>query len=342
MKIRSRSPLRLGFGGGGTDLSSYCNVHGGYILNATIDQYAYAFLEPPDEPLIRLIALDQKIEREYPLADFLQTDGVLDLHKGVYNRIVKQFNNHEPLPVILTTFSDAPPGSGLGSSSTLVVALLNSFVEYLNLPVGEYDMAHLAFEIERIDIGLNGGKQDQYAATFGGFNFMEFYANDRVIVNPLRIKDWIVSELEMSLVLFFTGISRDSAWIIEEQTKNVSEGQLDAVTAMHELKKEALLMKEALLRGELLTFAERMERGWLAKKRTAGRVSNPMIDSIYEGAKRNGAIAGKASGAGGGGFIMFMVDPQRRIQLISYLKGLEGSVFNFRFTNQGTQSWRVE
>jgi D-glycero-alpha-D-manno-heptose-7-phosphate kinase len=251
MQIRSRAPLRLGFAGGGTDVSPYCDIYGGLVMNATIDMYAYANIALNGEKRVCFVAKDKQQSVEYPLAGRLELDGTLDIHKGVYNRIVRQFNQGEPIALILTTFSDAPAGSGLGSSSTLVVAMVKAFVELLNLPLGEYDIAQLAYQIEREDVGLNGGKQDQYAATFGGFNFMEFNADNRVIVNPLRIKNWIISELESSIVLFYTGVSRESAAIVDQQSNNVKGHDAVAIQALHEVKAEAATMKECLLRGNI-------------------------------------------------------------------------------------------
>ncbi|MEC0227945.1 GHMP family kinase ATP-binding protein [Paenibacillus alba] len=339
MIIRSKAPLRLGLAGGGTDVSPYCDEFGGYVLNATLDMYAYCTIETTNDDKISFHAADRDEFFESESCQELTLDGVLDLHKGIYNRIIKQFNQSTPLSFKMTTFSDAPAGSGLGSSSTMVVAILQAFVEWMNLPLGEYDIAHLAYEIERIDVGLSGGRQDQYAATFGGFNFIEFYADDRVIVNPLRIKSWVINELESSTVLYYTGASRESANIINEQVRNAENKNEKSLQAMHELKADALIMKEAILKGDLRKFAEYLGKSWDAKKRMASSISNSSIDRIYDLAMDCGAYAGKVSGAGGGGFMMFMVDPVHRLQLISELRKQNGQVINFHFTQNGMESW---
>ncbi|MEP7252442.1 MAG: dehydrogenase, partial [Ginsengibacter sp.] len=216
---RSKAPLRIGLAGGGTDVSPYSDQYGGAILNATVSLFAYANIETLDENAIIVQALDRKEEQRFEWAESLPIDGKLDLLKGVYNRIHKDFGM--PLTGFrLSTFVDAPAGSGLGTSSTLVVAIIGAFVEWLKLPLGDYDIAHYAYQIEREDLKLTGGKQDQYAAMFGGVNFMEFYEDDKVIVNPLRIKSQYLHELENNLVLYFTATSRESASIINEQVKN--------------------------------------------------------------------------------------------------------------------------
>ena len=342
MIIRSRAPLRLGLAGGGTDVSPYCDEYGGAVLNLTIDMYAYTIIEPTDNGRVHFYAadIDQHFESEADGA-VLEIADPLILHRAVYRRIVNQFNDGKPLPCKITTFCDAPPGSGLGTSSTVVVSLLKAFVEWLNLPLGEYEIAHLAFEIERIDAGLGGGRQDQYAATFGGVNFMEFLADDRVIVNPLRIKNWIMSELETSLVLFNSGTSRSSAKIIAEQTANLSHHSGTTRDALHELKREAFQMKECLLRGDFDRLAQCMRKSWDAKKRLAANVSNTMIDNVVEQALAAGARAGKVSGAGGGGFVTFLVDPERRVSVINTLSRLEGRVMTCHFTRHGTEGWKI-
>ncbi len=250
MLIRSRAPLRLGLAGGGTDVSPYCDEFGGAILNATIDYYAYAALQPLETNTVEFESADLHESASYPAQAVLKNDGRLDLFKAVYNHVVRHFNGGRPLSLRMSTRVDVPAGSGLGSSSTLVVAMLAAYVEWLNVPLGDYELANTAFLIERVEAGLQGGKQDQYAAAFGGFNFMEFGQNGRVLVNPLRVKDWVVSELEASLLLYFTGRSRTSANIIEEQSRNVRDRNAKALDAMHAVKEEAFRMKECLLRGD--------------------------------------------------------------------------------------------
>lgn len=341
MIIRARAPLRLGLAGGGTDVSPYCDIYGGYALNATIDRYAYAVIKTLDEPVVRFVATDQQVEKVKAMAESLPLNGKLDLHKAVYNHIVQHFNGGKPIPLELSTFCDAPVGSGLGSSSTLVVTMIRAFAELLNLPLDDYAIAHIAYKIERVDCCLQGGRQDQYSATFGGFNFMEFYADERAIINPLRVKNWIICELEASLVLFFTGVSRESAHIIADQSNNVKSGSADALEAMHGIKREAFVMKECLLRGDFAGLVESMRLGWENKKRSARMVSNPHIDAIYDAAIKAGAFAGKVSGAGGGGFMWFFVPTEKRMDVIRTLNDFGGQVSNCHFTKNGTQAWRI-
>jgi D-glycero-alpha-D-manno-heptose-7-phosphate kinase len=339
--VRARAPLRLGLAGGGTDVSPYCDIYGGFVLNAAVDRYAYAVITTLDEPVVRFVATDQQVEEVRSAEAPLTLNGKLDLHKAVYNHIVKNFNGGKPISLELSTFCDAPAGSGLGSSSTLVVVMIRAFAELLNLPLDDYTIAHMAYQIERVDCGLQGGRQDQYSATFGGFNFMEFYADERAVINPLRVKNWILCELEASLVLYFTGVSRESAHIIADQSGNVKSGAADALEAMHGIKREALAMKECLLRGDFEGLVESMRLGWENKKRSAKTVSNPHIDAIYDAAIQAGALAGKVSGAGGGGFMWFFVPTEKRMDVIRTLNGFGGQVSNCHFTKHGTQAWRI-
>jgi D-glycero-alpha-D-manno-heptose-7-phosphate kinase len=341
MIVRARAPLRLGLAGGGTDVSPYADLHGGHVLNATIDRYAYAVIKTLDDPVVRFVATDQQTSQVQSISEPPVLNGKLDLHVAVYNNMIQHYNYGRPIAMELSTFCDVPAGSGLGSSSTLVVVMIRAFAELLNLPLDDYTVANLAHKIERIDCGLQGGRQDQYSATFGGFNFMEFYAEGRAVINPLRVKNWIICELEASLVLFYTGVSRESAKIIADQSNNVMSGAFDAIEAMHGIKREALVMKECLLRGDFPGFVDSMRQGWENKKRSAKAVSNPHIDEIYEAAIDAGALAGKVSGAGGGGFMLYFVPTERRMDVIRTLNRFDGQVSNCHFTKHGTQAWRV-
>ena len=311
------------------------------MLNATIDRYAYAVIKPLDEATLVFNAADQVRSEVLPLVDRLALDEGLILHRAVYNEIVETYNSGQPIAVELTTHCDAPVGSGLGASSTVVVVMIRAFAELLNLPLDDYAIAQLAYKIERIDCGLQGGRQDQYAATFGGFNFMEFYDNDRAVINTLRLKNWVIYELEASLLLFYTGISRESATIIADQSQNILLGQDDAVEAMHTMRREAIQMKECILKGDFRGMIQCMHEGWASKKRSARTVSNPQIEAIFDAAMEAGALAGKISGAGGGGFIMFFVPPEHRMSVITRLNQFDGVVSNCHFTKTGAEAWRV-
>ena len=341
MIVRARAPLRLGLAGGGTDVAPFCDLHGGFVMNAAIDKFAYAIVDESPSGQVEFHALDHDANAAWPAGSVVAGEDKLQLLTGAYLRVCRDFLGGRQPPLRIRTFSDAPPGSGLGSSSTLMVALVTALAEYFSLALGDYDIAHLAYCIERRDLAMAGGKQDQYAAAFGGFNFMEFHAGDRVIVNPLRIKDWVLAELEASLVLYFTGVSRASAKIIDEQARNAAAGAEVAVDAMHALKREAVQMKESLLKGDFPAFAATMQKGWEAKKRMAASISTPAIDAIERVAVRHGAKATKVSGAGGGGFMMFVCDPADRVRLSRALAAEGGALLDFHFNPQGAVAWRT-
>jgi len=339
--FRSRAPLRLGLAGGGTDISPFSDNYGGFVLNSTIDLYAQSILEPLDNDRIIFVAEDLQETANLESSLYLDYKGPLKLHCAIYNRIVKQFNIKQPLSFKLTTFADVPPGSGLGTSSTLVVSIIKIFSEWLNLVIGKSELANLAFEIERKDLKLAGGKQDHYAASFGGFNFIEFGpGSDRVKVNALNIKDWIRNELESSTVLFYTGQSRESARIIEDQIEGIKKKSSIPLLAMQELKKDALEMKEAILQGDFNSYGMILDRSWKTKKKLSISTSSLELDSLYNLAIQAGALSGKISGAGGGGFFMFLVSADKRMNLIRELEKQKGRVINFHFTPSGAESWR--
>jgi D-glycero-alpha-D-manno-heptose-7-phosphate kinase len=365
MIYRSKAPLRIGLAGGGTDVSPYSDLYGGAILNASVSLYAHATIEPLAENTIILQGLDRGEEQTFEVGATqsaghgaglapLPIDGTLDLLKGVYNRLLKEYGGGSggtgasgsagsgfPKGFRLSTFVDAPAGSGLGTSSTLVVAIIGVFAEMLRLPLGEYDMAHLAYDIERVDLRMAGGRQDQYAATFGGVNYMEFYGEDKVIVNPLRVKQQYLFELENNLLLYYTSTSRESAKIIEKQSQNVVDKKEKSIEAMHQLKHQAQLMKEALLKGRIHEIGEILDFGFRQKQQMAEGISNPLIDDMYDKARKAGATGGKISGAGGGGFMTFYCPGISKYRVMEALSSFGGYCKPYQFTDHGLTSWTI-
>ena len=321
-------------------MSPYSDLYGGAILNATVSLYASANIEPLADHTIILQAIDHKLEQRFEAREQLPLDGKLDLLKGVYNRIQREYK-----PALagfrLSTFVDAPAGSGLGTSSTLVVAIVGAFAEMLRLPLGEYDVAHLAYEIERKDLQMAGGRQDQYAATFGGVNYMEFYGDDKVIVNPLRVKQQYLFELENNLLLYYTSTSRESAKIIEKQSRNVSDKKDKPIEAMHLLKQQSQMMKEALLKGRLNEIGDILDFGFHQKRKMADGISNDLMEEIYDAAKNAGATGGKVSGAGGGGFMIFYCPGNTKYAVTEALARFGGYCKPYQFVDHGLTTWTI-
>ncbi len=340
--LRGRAPLRLGLGGGSTDVEPYSTQYGGRILNATIDKYAYAFVEHGPDGAVAFSSPDRDRAGEADIDGLAALEEDFPLHVAVYRRVVAEFNGGAPLPLRLATQVDAPPGSGLGSSSALVVAMLMTTCEFIGVSPGPYELARMAWEVERVDLGMAGGWQDHYAAAFGGFNFMETRRKGGIVVNPLRIRRDVIIELEASLLLYFGGVSRFSSDVIAQQQRNVVDGDEDAIDATHAIRSEALEMKDHLVVGDIPGFSDSLLRGWEAKKRTASQISNPAIEHAYAVAQAHGMVAGKVSGAGGGGFLMMIVDPRRRIEVARNLEQeCGGSVTPCLFTKDGAVTWRI-
>jgi D-glycero-alpha-D-manno-heptose-7-phosphate kinase len=342
MIIRSKAPLRVSFAGGGTDVSPYADERGGLVLNATITKYAYVTLHPRHDDTIQLHSTTYHTTAKYNIDEPLPYDGTLDLVKAVINRVFQDKDAAPTRACGLEFFvhNDAPPGSGLGGSSTMVVALVGAFREWLHTPWTDYDVANLAFQIERVDMRMAGGKQDQYAAAFGGFNFIEFQ-RDRVIVNPLRIRRSTLNELQHNLLLCYTGTTRRSARIIESQVQNYREGATDAVRAMDELKRLAVEMKKSLLVDNLDDFGALLHDAWLSKRQMAAQISNAQIDELYEAARKAGALGGKISGAGGGGYMFFFCPNNTKYGVAEALEKLGAQVVDFGFDLEGMQTWCV-
>lgn len=334
----AKAPFRLGLAGGGTDVSPYCDQFGGAVVNATINKYAHASIIPRNDGKIVFIQENKNLRLELNAKNVLEIHPDFALQIGVYNHVVKHFAN-QPISFELVTSMDVPSGSGLGTSSTLVVAILSAFAEWLNLPLGNYDLAQVAFRIERVDLGMNGGRQDQYAATFGGFNFIDFKKEGSVLVNPLHLNKNFVHDLAYYLVLFYMKSSRASANIIAKQQENVRKGKTQAIEATHALKGFTQDMKEALMQSDLEKIGSMMHSSWTEKKKLTAQITNTKIDALYAAALEAGAIGGKISGAGGGGFMMFCCPAHTRTQVIQALKEIGGQVFPYSFVNQGVERW---
>jgi D-glycero-alpha-D-manno-heptose-7-phosphate kinase len=332
--VRAKAPLRISFGGGGTDVPPYPEEKGGAVLSATIDKYAYCSLTIRDDKLVNVTSLDYDLVTKYPLNDKLEYDGKLDLVKAATK--VMEIENG----VDLFLHSDMPPGSGLGTSSTMTVALVGALGHWLKLPFVEYDVAELAYRIERQEAGIKGGKQDQYAASFGGFNFIEFLGKTTV-VNPLRVKNEILNELQYRLMLCYTGKTRLSAGLIDDQVRGYTENREGVVHALDETRKLAINMKNALLLGQIDEFGTLLHQGWQSKKRFSTRITDPNIDKLYDVARQNGALGGKLLGAGGGGYLLLLCEFDKRHILARKLEEHGGKVVNFAFEFNGLQTWKV-
>src|ERR1700728_1165733 len=335
--IRAKAPLRVSFAGGGTDVPPFPEREGGLVLSATINRYAHGTLRPRVDGKIRVESLDLGMALEYGAEESVDYDGKLDLVKAAIRRVAQL---EEPRGIDLFLHTAAPPGSGLGASSALIVSLIGLLQDFHKLSLTDYEIAHIAWQVEREDLGLPGGLQDQYAATFGGFNFIEFHA-DRVIVNPLRISPDIVNELEHNLLLCYTGTTRRSDRIIEDQTRRFEQGNPEALLALSQQKQFAIDMKNALLRRRLDDFGDLLDCAWQAKKQISTKISNPTIDELYEVAQKTGALGGKITGAGGGGYILFYCCFERKHKVAEAMRSMGAIPTDFAFETHGLQTWRI-
>jgi len=336
MLIRAKAPLRISFAGGGTDIPPYPQTEGGCVISATINKYAYGSLRPTKNNQINIKSLDFDIFLQCKKDEAFVYDGKLDLIKAA---IIK-FEGKKPKSFDLFLHSDAPPGSGLGSSSAMMVALVGLLKEFRKMPLTDYEIANLAYIIERKDLDIRGGMQDQYAVTFGGFNYIEFL-KDRVIVNPLRMSQDVLNELEHNLILCYTGKTRIADNIINEQVGRYKKRDNECLTGMKRLKEIAVEMKNVLLRRELNKFGELLYEAWENKKMMSKKISNIQIDKMYSAAIKNGAIGGKITGAGGGGYMLFYCPFEKKHQVAKVLKEMGGVIAEFGFEFNGLQTWLV-
>lgn len=333
--VRSRAPLRLSFCGGGTDVSPYPEEKGGVVLSTTIDKYAYASLEPRRDTKFAIHSLDYDFVAKYPHARKIALDGNLDLIKGV----VRAF--HPRKGADLYVHSDAPPGSGLGSSSTMAVAVVAALKTWLGKKLSSYEMAELAYRIEREDLKIAGGRQDQYAATFGGFNFIEFH-KDSTVVNPLRIAPDTRNELEYRMVLAYLRQTRSSANIIQRQRASYEAGKREVVRALDALKALTFEMKQTLLLGRIDDFGDLLHEAWLSKKHLDQGITTEPVDVLYDKARKAGAIGGKMPGAGGGGYFVFLCRAHARAKVAQALEDAGAQLVPFAFTQDGVTTWSAD
>jgi D-glycero-alpha-D-manno-heptose-7-phosphate kinase len=336
MLIRSKAPLRVSFAGGGTDVPPFPQTEGGCVLSATINKYAFGTLRPRDNGHIRIESLDFGLTVECDLQTELAYDGKLDMAKAA----IRNLGGQSPSGFDLFLHTDVPPGSGLGSSSTLMIAVVGLLKEFKSLPLTNYEIAELAYTLERRELGIKGGLQDQYAAAFGGFNFIEFF-DKHVVVNPLRISQDTVNELEHNLLLCFTGTTRVSDSIINDQMQRYGRSETDTVSGLRTQKQLALEMKNTLLHGRLEDFGDLLNTAWEFKKKMSPKISNPAIDELYSEARKAGALGGKIMGAGGGGFMLFYCPFEQKHKIAARLKQIGASLSEFAFENHGLQTWRI-
>ena len=345
--VFAKAPLRMALAGGGTDREPYWSKYGGVVLNATIDQYAYCKIEPcvcNHEKCWSFKSVDLGIEERHDFystpfmqGEYVDSDLQLLVNTYQYLTSVHRVNRH---PIKITTYVEAPPGSGLGSSSALVVALVSAIAEYHKIPLGEYDIADYAVDIERKICDMPGGKQDQFAAAFGGFNFTEFLQDGRTIVNPLRLNYKTQNMMELSTVLYYVGKPREDSRVIENTAKGLVDDEV-VLNATHKIKEACIEYKRSLLTGDMKRISELMETYWRSKLETNPHVASPEILESYDYALQNGATGAKISGAGGGGHMVLFTEFENRHKLITALKDKGvGRVVPFKFVKHGVDVWR--
>lgn len=300
----------------------------------------YATLRPREDGVATVQSLDYGEQVDFEVEEPIVLDGRLDLPKAAIARVLGHGGARRSTGFDLFLHSSAPPGSGLGSSSAVVVAVIALVASHLAIDLTPHEVAELATRLEREDLGIPGGLQDQYAAAFGGFNFMEFHAR-RVVVYPLRVRDSTVHELEHNTLLAYTGHARVSDHIIEDQVRRFEHGEPDSTTALRAQKEIAHAMKEALLRGEVADFGALLGEAWTQKRRMSDRIATPLIDEAVEVALRSGALGAKVTGAGGGGHMVFVCEFERKHVVAERLLGLGLSVSEFTFSREGVTTWQV-
>ncbi|MEW5936206.1 MAG: GHMP kinase [Candidatus Thermoplasmatota archaeon] len=330
MTLISRAPVRISFGGGGTDLASYYEKYEGMVVSAAISKYIYAILELREDDRIQIISSDLQLNQT--VSDFyhLRFGEGLDIPVAV----IKRFGVHRGMNIFLA--SEVPPGTGLGSSGAVCVSMVNLFNELERMKMGEQEIAETAYAIGHDDLGMPIGKQDEYASAFGGVNAI-YFSKDGVRVEPMKITEEVRRRLEEDVLLFFTGRTRDSSKILTSQDSSASKGDSAVVEGLHEIKALGMQIKESIEDGDLQRMGELLDRSWARKRHLVKGISNPRIDEIYEVAAAHGAVGGKLTGAGGGGYLMLYCPKKDQHGLRAALSRLELRELDFKFDMEGAE-----
>jgi len=333
--IRAKAPVRISFVGGGTDFPHWYDSHSGAVLCATINHYARVTLYPRDDNAVRIRSVDLGYMVDYNLRD----QPVFDDALGLVRATIARLGGHSGMDLDIRC--DAPSGSGLGGSSALTAAVIGAVAEHAGRMLSNYELSELNCLVEREDIKIPGGMQDQYATTFGGFNVIEFEKN-RILVNPLRIDPAILNDLEAHLLLCYTGQVRANQGLIVNQIRFFHEGRRTTIDGMQRIYELVFEMKEALLRSRLDTFGELLHESFISKKYMNPEITQGTnVELLYEEARRNGAIGGKLMGAGGGGYLLLYCHTHRQPQVCRALEAMGGQFTNFSFDHAGLQVWRT-
>jgi len=331
---RARAPVRISFGGGGSDVTNFFSKNVGAVINATISFYSHAVLKKriDQQIIVRSSDLDEVVKSR-DLSSFLEAKTSLNLIQSLVKIINPKYGFE------LDIFSDYPNNSGLGGSAAISAAVLGCFNEFKNDKWDSYELSELAFQAERLDLEIAGGWQDQYACTFGGINFIEFKNADNII-HPLRLSEKTILELESNLVLCDTGIKHDSGAIHADQKSSLTNN--NDISELVKLNVQNTYdIKNMLLRGRLSGFGKLLDNAWKYKHQFSSKISSPQIDKLYSGALNNGASGGKLLGAGGGGFFLFYADGANKSMLVNFLKKKSLKIYPIKFDSQGMQSWKV-
>ncbi len=343
MIIKSKAPLRIGLSGGGTDIENFSVKYGGLVINSAINLYVHTVIEEKRNKKIIFESLDlgKKIILKSDL--ILDIDGKFDIYKSIYNFFIKKFIK-KPVSFHLKTYSDVPQGSGLGGSSTMIVSIIKAFAEWFKISLSKYDVAMIAYKIERKDLKLVGGVQDHFSASYGGFNYIEIKKKtNKIKIKPIKISNYMKNELSSKFLLLYTGISRGSEKIIESQISYIDKNQKKSIQAMIKMKKNTKNMRSYLMNDKKVKdIIKILKSNWLYKKKTGKGVSNLSVNKIIEKLYKLKSEAVKISGAGGGGFILIVTPTENIFNIKNNLKFTGISFFNFGFEDRGVHSWIVK